>query len=89
MLDIILNYILKDQTRFSRRKAIKTVGSAALLGSIISSNREAYTYLPNSVDNFMTAGQLSTLMQSIGLEDVSFSKMGFGTVALHVGVKPH
>ena len=63
--------------------------SMPLLGSIISSNREAYTYLPNSVDNFMTAGQLSTLMQSIGLEDVSFSKMGFGTVALHVGVKPH
>ena len=26
---------MKDQTRFSRRKAIKTVGSAALLGSII------------------------------------------------------
>ncbi len=35
MLNIIINYILKDQTRFSRRKAIKTVGSVALLGSII------------------------------------------------------
>ena len=58
------------------------------LGSLIAGDREAYTYLPNSVENFLSATELTQAMQDAGLTNVRHNKLGLGTVAIHVGEKP-
>jgi demethylmenaquinone methyltransferase/2-methoxy-6-polyprenyl-1,4-benzoquinol methylase len=59
-----------------------------LLGQLIAGDRTAYTYLPQSVDYFLEAGRLADLYREVGLVEVSYQKLGFGTVALHQGTKP-
>lgn len=59
-----------------------------LLGQLIAKDRSAYTYLPQSVDYFLEAGRLADLFREVGLEDVSYQRMGFGAVTLHIGIKP-
>lgn len=59
-----------------------------LLGAIFSGDKEAYTYLPQSVDHFPNAARLVQLMENAGLQNVTYSKVGLGTVAIHSGMKP-
>jgi demethylmenaquinone methyltransferase/2-methoxy-6-polyprenyl-1,4-benzoquinol methylase len=57
------------------------------IGAVFGGNREAYTYLPESVQGFLSAGELSGMMRRAGLQEVRHRKLAFGTVAIHVGVK--
>jgi demethylmenaquinone methyltransferase/2-methoxy-6-polyprenyl-1,4-benzoquinol methylase len=59
-----------------------------LMGQIIAGDRSAYTYLPQSVDHFLEADRLRDLFRQVGLIDVGHHMLGFGTVAIHYGVKP-
>lgn len=59
-----------------------------LLGQLLAGDREAYTYLPNSVDGFPTAEELSDLFREAGLDDLGYRKLNMGTVAIHWGTKP-
>jgi demethylmenaquinone methyltransferase/2-methoxy-6-polyprenyl-1,4-benzoquinol methylase len=56
------------------------------VGSLIAGDRAAYTYLPQSVDRFVTPAELTRLMVEAGLRDVTWRTLGLGTVALHIGV---
>lgn len=58
-----------------------------LIGKLISGEYEAYKYLPDSVKRFPNADELAETFREAGLVDVKYSLLGFGTVALHVGVK--
>jgi demethylmenaquinone methyltransferase/2-methoxy-6-polyprenyl-1,4-benzoquinol methylase len=55
------------------------------LGALVSGNREAYTYLPRSVDRFLPPAILSRLMEQVGLHDVAYRRMALGTVTIHAG----
>ena len=59
-----------------------------LLGAVISGNKSAYTYLPESTKTFKTAEELKEIMISMGFTKVSFKKYMFGTIAVHWGNKP-
>ena len=59
-----------------------------ILGAVIAGDREAYTYLPQSVEGFLSANELAALMEDASLQDVGYRSLGLGTVAIHVGVKP-
>lgn len=53
------------------------------------SKEKAYSYLPDSIELFPDADGLAALMRnSAGLTDVSYRLMNFGTVAIHMGVRP-
>ncbi len=58
-----------------------------LVGQIVSGNRSAYTYLPRSVDEFLSPDELADLMRRAGWRDVHFRRLMLGTVAIHSGVK--
>ena len=58
-----------------------------LLGQVIGRDRAAYTYLPQSVDRFLEADELAALFREIGLSNVGYTRMGFGAVTLHSGIK--
>jgi demethylmenaquinone methyltransferase/2-methoxy-6-polyprenyl-1,4-benzoquinol methylase len=56
------------------------------VGALVAGDRQAYTYLPRSVDRFVTPPELARLMAGAGLREVRWRTLGLGTVALHVGV---
>jgi demethylmenaquinone methyltransferase/2-methoxy-6-polyprenyl-1,4-benzoquinol methylase len=58
-----------------------------LVGGIISGQRDAYTYLPQSVNEFLTPDELKAIMERAGLREVKYKRLMMGTVAIHVGIK--
>jgi len=58
------------------------------LGGAISGRRDAYTYLPASVERFASRTQLAGKMRAAGLGDVRWVDLTFGLVCVHVGLKP-
>jgi demethylmenaquinone methyltransferase / 2-methoxy-6-polyprenyl-1,4-benzoquinol methylase len=57
------------------------------MGGLISGNRGAYDYLPQSVSPFRSSGTYEDLMRKAGLEQVRSRKLTFGIASLMVGVK--
>ena len=57
------------------------------IGWLVSRDYKAYKYLPDSVRAFPPADALADMFRSAGLEDVTYQLLGFGTVAMHSGVK--
>lgn len=58
-----------------------------LVGGVLSGDITAYRYLPKSVAAFPTSTQLVMLMRAAGLTNTHVTTLGFGTVAIHTGVK--
>ena len=55
-----------------------------VLGGWVSGDRNAYSYLPDSVRNFPGAEELADQMTASGFADVDFCRMTGGIVALHM-----
>lgn len=58
------------------------------LGAIVSRDKAAYTYLPESTRSFPRPPQLAEIMRSAGIGDVTWRRFGGGIVALHHGAVP-
>jgi len=57
------------------------------VGGLISGYREAYTYLPHSLTDFLTPEEVKAVMEEIGWRQVRYRRLTMGTVAIHVGVR--
>ncbi len=57
------------------------------LGRLISGEGDAYHYLPDSTENFVTAEKLAALMASVGFHKIGYQRLMFGTIAIHWGKK--
>ena len=57
------------------------------MGALFAGDREAYTYLPESVQGFLSADELAELMEGAALVNVTYQRLALGTVAIHVGEK--
>lgn len=57
------------------------------LGGLLTGVREAYNYLPDSTENFLTAEDLRDRMQTVGFKNIQFKRLMFGTIAIHWAVK--
>lgn len=75
------NAFLKTTYSFYSSRVLPT------LGGWISGSPDAYKYLPESVSRFPDAPALAAAMRSAGFDQVSFERMTFGAVALHIGRK--
>ena len=58
-----------------------------IVGKIISKDKEAYTYLPESVNEFDKKVNLKQLLLDAGFSDVSVYSMTFGIVQVVIGQK--
>lgn len=58
-----------------------------VLGALLTGTREAYRYLPESTEGFVTAEELAARMAAAGFKQISYERLMFGTVAIHWGVK--
>ena len=53
-----------------------------LLGKTIAQNEEAYRYLSNSVESFLSVEKLTTLLKEAGFGYIQIKPMSFGAVTL-------
>lgn len=53
------------------------------LGRLITGSRDAYKYLPETTENFITAERMSELLDNAGFKNVRFRRFMFGTIAIH------
>lgn len=58
------------------------------LGGIVTGDRDAYKYLPASVDRFPAANGLSRLLAEVGFTGVRYRRFLLGSVALHIARRP-
>ncbi len=58
------------------------------LGRLITGEREAYSYLPDSTQQFQSPESLLNIMRDVGFGNIGYSLFMFGTIAIHVGQKP-
>jgi demethylmenaquinone methyltransferase / 2-methoxy-6-polyprenyl-1,4-benzoquinol methylase len=58
------------------------------LGWLLTGEGEAYRYLISSTMNFIKAETLADIMRDSGLEDVTFKRLMFGSIAVHWGLRP-
>lgn len=58
-----------------------------VLGAAVSGSREAYTYLPDSIQKFPRAERLARMMTEAGFHSVSYELLTGGVAALHIGRK--
>jgi len=73
--------ILSPFVRFHMRYFIPWIGS------LVSGNREAYRYLPDSSESFLSAEELAGRMALAGFQNVGFQRRMAGTIAIHWGEK--
>jgi len=57
------------------------------VGGLVSGSREAYSYLPESIQKFPGPLELADHMRAAGFKDVEFEPLTCGAVALHIGRK--
>ncbi len=59
-----------------------------IIGDILQNDRQAYTYLPESLNTYPTPERISHMFETAGLKDVEHIPLALGSVAMHVGIKP-
>ena len=57
------------------------------LGKLVTGVGEAYRYLPETTEGFVTAEDMAARMASVGFRSVAFRRFMFGTIAIHWGEK--
>ncbi len=57
------------------------------LGALLTGQKDAYTYLPETSEAFLTAEELAARMEQAGFREVGFERRMIGTMAIHWGRK--
>jgi demethylmenaquinone methyltransferase/2-methoxy-6-polyprenyl-1,4-benzoquinol methylase len=57
------------------------------LGKLLMGAGEAYRYLPETTEGFLTAEELAAQMASAGFRNIGYRRTMFGTIAIHWGEK--
>jgi demethylmenaquinone methyltransferase/2-methoxy-6-polyprenyl-1,4-benzoquinol methylase len=57
------------------------------IGGLLTGVREAYKYLPETTEGFVTAEEMASRMAAAGFKMVRFRRLMFGTIAIHWGEK--
>lgn len=58
-----------------------------LVGGLLSGFKDAYNYLPDSTEEFVTDKEMVVRMAAVGFKRINFEVLMFGTVAIHWGEK--
>ena len=57
------------------------------IGSLVSSDKSAYTYLPKSVEAFPDGEDFLRILQDVGFKDTQCSSLTFGISTIYIGTK--
>jgi demethylmenaquinone methyltransferase/2-methoxy-6-polyprenyl-1,4-benzoquinol methylase len=56
-----------------------------VIGDLLQKDKQAYTYLPESLNTYPKPDKISELFSEAGLKNVQYLPLALGSVALHVG----
>lgn len=57
------------------------------LGGLLTGSRDAYRYLPETTEGFVTAEAMASHMAAVGFKKINYQRFMFGTIAIHWGEK--
>jgi demethylmenaquinone methyltransferase/2-methoxy-6-polyprenyl-1,4-benzoquinol methylase len=57
------------------------------IGGIISKDKNAYTYLPDSVSAFPSGNNFLTELDKVGFKEYKHIPLTFGIVSLYIAIK--
>jgi demethylmenaquinone methyltransferase/2-methoxy-6-polyprenyl-1,4-benzoquinol methylase len=57
------------------------------LGKLLTGHSEAYRYLPETTEGFVTAENMASRMAAAGFKRINYERFMFGTIAIHWGEK--
>jgi demethylmenaquinone methyltransferase/2-methoxy-6-polyprenyl-1,4-benzoquinol methylase len=57
------------------------------LGGLLTGEKDAYRYLPETTEGFVTAEEMTARMAAVGFKKINFQRYMFGTIAIHWGEK--
>ena len=58
-----------------------------LLGRLLTGSSDAYRYLPETTEGFVTAENMASRMAAAGFKRINYERFMFGTIAIHWGEK--
>ncbi len=58
-----------------------------LMGRLVSRHASAYSWLPQSVDEFLSAEELAAVIAAAGFAGVRVRRLGLGSVAIHTATR--
>ena len=58
-----------------------------MLGGLLTGSQDAYRYLPETTEGFVTAEDMAARMAKAGFQKIGFQRFMFGTIAIHWGEK--
>jgi demethylmenaquinone methyltransferase/2-methoxy-6-polyprenyl-1,4-benzoquinol methylase len=53
------------------------------LGRLLTGSRDAYRYLPETTEGFVTADDMAARMAVAGFRKINYQRLMFGTIAIH------
>jgi demethylmenaquinone methyltransferase/2-methoxy-6-polyprenyl-1,4-benzoquinol methylase len=57
------------------------------LGRLLTGSSDAYRYLPETTEGFVTAEEMAARMAAVGFKKINYERLMFGTIAIHWGEK--
>jgi demethylmenaquinone methyltransferase / 2-methoxy-6-polyprenyl-1,4-benzoquinol methylase len=57
------------------------------LGGLLTGSQDAYRYLPETTEGFVTVEEMAARMEKAGFKNIGFQRFMFGTIAIHWGEK--
>ncbi|MBI5467689.1 MAG: bifunctional demethylmenaquinone methyltransferase/2-methoxy-6-polyprenyl-1,4-benzoquinol methylase UbiE [Deltaproteobacteria bacterium] len=84
---ICLEFSHPGSRLFARLYDLYSFSVIPAVGEIITGNRSAYEYLPESIRKFPTQEKLKKIMEDAGLYKVRYYNLFNGIAAVHIGAK--
>lgn len=84
---ICLEFSHTENPLFGRLYDIYSFSVIPAIGEMVTGNRDAYVYLPESIRKFPPQEKLKKIMEDAGLYKVRYRNLFNGIAAIHVGVK--
>jgi demethylmenaquinone methyltransferase/2-methoxy-6-polyprenyl-1,4-benzoquinol methylase len=53
------------------------------LGGLLTGAKEAYRYLPETTEGFVTAEDMASRMAAVSFKKIGYERLMFGTIAIH------
>jgi demethylmenaquinone methyltransferase/2-methoxy-6-polyprenyl-1,4-benzoquinol methylase len=75
------NIFIRGMHRFYLKSALP------VLGKLLTKNKEAYSYLCNSIQSFLAPQELIEHLRDAGFRDIRQKNLAFGTAAIFLASK--
>lgn len=85
---VVLEFSKPEQTPFKQLYQFYFKNILPTIGKMISKDRAAYTYLPESVQEFPYGERFNQYLRNIGFNSVSCKPLTFGIASVYWGQKP-